>query len=81
MKSGKNREKIGFSDLSVGLLRGWRRYLMGVILGVVLMMPAACKHTSTDYTYETSRDLEKTSYTPRTQKDVKDLINLVSKPL
>jgi hypothetical protein len=58
----------------------WGKVSMVVFLGTMLGVSVGCKHTSNDYTYETHRDLGKNSYTPRLQKDVRELINLGHRP-
>lgn len=58
----------------------WGKVSVLLILGSLLGVSSGCKHTSTESTYEIHRDLGKNSYTPRLQKDVRELINLGHAP-
>jgi hypothetical protein len=53
---------------------------MVFILGSILGFSVGCKHTPPNYTYETHRELGKSNYTPRLQKDVREVIDLGHTP-
>ena len=67
-----NRTTPGYSAL---------RWMLTTVFVVSLVWTTGCRHTSTETALDTGGDFGRSSYTPRTQKDVKELINLVHKPL
>jgi hypothetical protein len=80
MVPNKNLQQKQVHPLPQEICALWKRLLVGLISTVPIFCLPACKHTSADFAYEAQRDVGKNSYTPRMQKDVKELINLVYKP-
>lgn len=58
----------------------WRKVSVGLVLGTMVGFSNGCKHIPTESAHEMHRDLGKNSYTPRLQKDVRELINLGHAP-